>query len=60
VNPARKRVGNHRPWLAAFYQRLLTRRVPRDQPSIRRHVIAFEQIRRFSQPSTAGFGIKEK
>jgi hypothetical protein len=44
VNPARKRLGNHRTWLAAFYQRLLTRRVPRDQPSIRPHVVAFEQI----------------
>ena len=33
--------------LAAFYQRLFIRWMSRERPSIRRHVIAFEQIRRF-------------
>jgi hypothetical protein len=45
VNPACKRVGNHRLWLAALYQTRLTRRVSRDQRSIRCHAFAFEQIR---------------
>jgi hypothetical protein len=40
------RLWRHRA-LAAFYQRLFTRRMSRERLSIRRHVIAFEQIRRF-------------
>ncbi len=57
VNPAAKRVGNHRLGLLNLYQRLLTRRVCRNQPSIRCHVLAFEPIRQICQPSTAVFRI---
>jgi hypothetical protein len=55
VNPAGKRVGNHRRLCASLYQWLLTRWARRAQRSIRSHPIADARIRRFCQPSTAGF-----